>query len=91
MRLWKFPSLKPLHILKCHKKEIDDIDFSPCENYLITIAKDGLAILWDYTTGKEVKRLQWMFPEGSKYLYKRCRFVYEKFYVFILFNRNVVF
>lgn len=74
VRLWGFPSLKPLHTLKAHKEEIDDIDFSPCQNYLISIAKDGLAILWDYTKGKEINRLTWQQPEGSKYLYKRCRF-----------------
>lgn len=73
IRIWKFPILKQLNVLKAHKKEIDDLDFSPCENYLISIAKDGLAVLWDYTKGKESKRLTWTQPEGSKYLYKRCR------------------
>lgn len=76
VKLWKFPSLQPLHTLKAHKKEIDDIDFSPCENYLISIAKDGAAVLWDYNTGKEISRLTWDPPKGSKYLYKRCRLVY---------------
>ncbi|KAJ8947488.1 hypothetical protein NQ318_009791 [Aromia moschata] len=56
------------------KKEIDDIDFSRYDNYLITIAKDGAAVLWDCVRGKELKRLTWNQPEGSKYLYKRCRF-----------------
>jgi len=74
VRLWKFPVLKQQHTLKAHKQEIDDLDFSPCENYLISIAKDGVAILWDYNKGKEVRRLTWQQPEGSKYLYKRCRF-----------------
>lgn len=77
VRLWQFPSMKPHKSLKAHSKEIDDIDFSPYDNMLITIAKDGLAILWDYTTGKEVKRLTWNPPEGAKYLYKRCRLVYS--------------
>lgn len=73
VRLWQFPSMKPHRTLKAHQKEIDDIDFSQFDNYVITIAKDGLAILWDYNTGKEVKRLTWNPPEGKKYLYKRCR------------------
>lgn len=73
VRLWKFPSLQPLTVLKAHQKEIDDIDFSQYGNYLITIAKDGAAILWDCVKGKENKRLTWKQPEGSKYLYKRCR------------------
>ncbi|XP_017786401.1 PREDICTED: prolactin regulatory element-binding protein [Nicrophorus vespilloides] len=74
VRLWNFPSLQLKHTLKAHKKEIDDIDFCPFGAYLVTIAKDGLAILWDYKTGKEKQKLSWKQPEGSKYLFKRCRF-----------------
>lgn len=74
VKLWKFPSLQPLHTLKAHSKEIDDLDFSRYENYLVSIAKDGIAVLWDYAKGKEINRLTWKQPEGSKYLYKRCRY-----------------
>ncbi|CAH1183465.1 unnamed protein product [Phaedon cochleariae] len=74
IRLWKFPSLQPLTKLKAHLKEIDDIDFSQYGNYLATVAKDGLAILWDCVKGKEHSRVSWKQPEGSKYIYKRCRF-----------------
>ncbi|KAJ3654380.1 hypothetical protein Zmor_013571 [Zophobas morio] len=74
VRLWKFPSLQPAHVLKAHSKEIDDLDFSVYENYLISIAKDGVAVLWDCSKGKEIRRLTWTQPEGSKYLYKRARF-----------------
>lgn len=73
IRLWRFPSLTKVHTLSVHKQEIDDLDFSPCENYMISIAKDGLAIIWDYVGGKELQRLAWKHPEGSRYLYKRCR------------------
>jgi prolactin regulatory element-binding protein len=75
VRLWKFPSLQPAHVLKAHTKEIDDLDFSAHQNYLITIAKDGVAVLWDCSKGKEIRRLTWKQPEGSKYLYKRTRSV----------------
>ncbi|XP_066143816.1 guanine nucleotide-exchange factor SEC12 [Euwallacea fornicatus] len=74
IRMWRFPNLQPLATLKAHTKEIDDIDFSAHGNYLITIAKDGLAILWDSVKGTEIDRLTWDQPVGSKYLYKRCRF-----------------
>lgn len=73
VRLWNFPNLKPHKTLKAHSKEIDDIDFSPYDNYLITIAKDGLAIVWDCSSGKEIRKLNWSPPEGVKYLFKRCR------------------
>jgi WD40 repeat protein len=29
LRLWQFPTLKPLRDLKAHEKEVDDVDFSP--------------------------------------------------------------
>lgn len=74
VRIWKFPSMQPLFTLKAHTKEIDDIDFSRYDNYIITIAKDGIAVLWDCLTGMERTKLTWKKPEGSKYLYKRCRF-----------------
>ncbi|XP_044266804.1 prolactin regulatory element-binding protein [Tribolium madens] len=74
VRLWKFPTLQPAHVLKAHTKEIDDLDFSVFENYLISIAKDGVAILWDCSKGKQIRKLTWKQPEGSKYLYKRARF-----------------
>lgn len=67
--------MQPLHTLKAHSKEIDDLDFSRYENYLVSIAKDGIAVIWDYVKGKEVHRLTWKQPEGSKYLYKRCRYI----------------
>ncbi|EFA04425.1 prolactin regulatory element-binding protein [Tribolium castaneum] len=74
VRLWKFPALQPAHVLKAHTKEIDDLDFSIFENYLISIAKDGQAVLWDCSKGRQIRKLTWKQPEGSKYLYKRARF-----------------
>ncbi|CAH1991477.1 unnamed protein product [Acanthoscelides obtectus] len=74
IKLWKFPGLEPLATLKAHEKEVDDIDFSKYDNYLCTIAKDGQAIIWDAVKGKQLRKLTWKQPNGSKYLYKRCRF-----------------
>lgn len=73
VRLWKFPAMEHLIDLTAHTKEIDDLDFSVHDNYLVSIAKDGLAVIWDFFRGKEIRKLSWQQPEGSKYLYKRCR------------------
>lgn len=78
IRIWNFPRMIQLYDAGTHTKEIDDIDFSPDSKKLISIAKDGLAIMWSMETGKELLKLNWQQPDGAKYLFKRCRFgVYE--------------
>lgn len=74
IRLWNFPQMIEQSVLKGHSKEIDDLDFSPNCKHLISIAKDGLGIIWDLTTGKESLKLSWNSPENIKYLFKRCRY-----------------
>lgn len=73
VRLWKFPQLDKLYDLGAHGKEIDDIDFSPNGNLLVSIAKDGKAFVWNIES-KESRELTWKPPDGIKYMYKRCRF-----------------
>lgn len=78
IRIWKFPNMVQLFDIKAHSKEIDDLDFSPDSKQLISIAKDGLAIVWNVDTGKECAKLNWTSPNNVKYLFKRCRFgIYE--------------
>jgi prolactin regulatory element-binding protein len=74
IRVWNFPRMSPHVDIAAHKKEIDDIDFSPDNKHVLSIAKDGLAVVWATSTGKEVMKLQWTPPEGVKYLFKRCRY-----------------
>ncbi|KAM0733753.1 Guanine nucleotide-exchange factor SEC12 [Formica fusca] len=73
VRLWKFPQLDKLYDLGTHGKEIDDIDFSPNGNLLVSIAKDGKAFVWNIES-RESRELNWKPPDGVKYMYKRCRF-----------------
>ena len=74
LRVWNFPRMTPHQDIVAHKKELDDIDFSPDSKNILSIAKDGSAIIWSANTGKEVMKLQWTPPEGVKYLFKRCRY-----------------
>lgn len=74
VRLWKFPQLHKLYDLDAHEKEIDDLDFSPDSNLLVSIAKDGKALLWNAKDGTRDRELVWTPPNGAKYMYKRCRF-----------------
>lgn len=74
VRVWNFPRMTQLCDITAHKKEIDDIDFSPDNKHVLSVSKDGLAIVWAVNTGKEVMKLQWTPPEGFKYLFKRCRY-----------------
>lgn len=74
IRVWNFPRMTPLTDVSAHTKEIDDIDFSPDSRNVLSVSKDGLAIVWAVNTGKELMKLQWSPPEGVKYLFKRCRY-----------------
>lgn len=78
IRVWSFPRMKLVHDMALHSKEADDVDFSPDSKRLVSIAKDGQAVITSTESGKELFKLQWTVPEGTKYLFKRCRFsVYE--------------
>ncbi|PSN56741.1 Prolactin regulatory element-binding protein [Blattella germanica] len=74
VRLWNFPSMKQKVDIKAHSKEVDDVDISPNDKSVVSISKDGLAIIWNAESGKKQRELSWTFPEGCRYLYKRCRF-----------------
>ncbi|GAB0091862.1 prolactin regulatory element-binding protein [Sergentomyia squamirostris] len=74
LRLWNFPRMTKLRDIAAHSKELDDLDFSPDGKLVVSIAKDGLGVIWDVATGKEAGTLSWQPPEGVKYLFKRCRF-----------------
>lgn len=78
VRIWKFPNMVKLFDIKAHSKEIDDLDFSPDSKQLVSIAKDGMGIVWNVKTGKECAKLNWTQPNNVKYLFKKSRFgVYE--------------
>lgn len=74
VKLWRFPQLQKLYDLDAHGKEIDDIDFSPDSNLLVSIAKDCKAFLWNVNDGTRNRELTWTPQDGTKYMYKRCRF-----------------
>lgn len=74
IRIWKFPNMIQIFDIDAHTKEIDDLDFSPDSKRLVSIAKDGLALIWNVETGKEIAKLNWTPPNNAKYLFKRCRF-----------------
>lgn len=74
VRVYSFPRMSPLMDITGHTKEIDDLDFSPDNKSILSIAKDGIASIWSTTSGKEVLKLKWTPPEGVKYLFKRGRY-----------------
>lgn len=74
VRIWKFPNMMKLYDFDAHTKEVDDLDFSSDSKRLVSIAKDGLAIVWNVENGEEHTRLKWTQSNNVKYLFKRCRF-----------------
>jgi len=91
LRVWTFPDLNRIHEIEAHKKEIDDIEFSPDNTKVVTISKDGRALVWDVKKGKKHAEMGWDPPNKIKYLYKRIRFGRiegdsRKFKVFTIVN-----
>ncbi|XP_014251816.1 prolactin regulatory element-binding protein [Cimex lectularius] len=74
VRIWAFPSLKPMCDIHAHTNELDDLDFSPDSKKIVSVAKDGLAILWNVSNGKKINDLKWTPLANSKFCFKRCRF-----------------
>lgn len=74
IRVWKFPKLVKTLDISAHTKELDDVDFSPNDKLIVSVAKDGLGLVFDAETGKKKISLTWNQPEGTKYLFKRCKF-----------------
>jgi len=74
VRLWQFPAMKPLQEIKAHTKEVDDIDFSPDGQKVVSVSRDANALVWSVKDGKKLSCLEWTAPNNAKYLFKRCRF-----------------
>jgi len=74
LRVWTFPDLNAIHEIEAHDKEIDDIEFSPDNTKVVSISKDGRALVWDVKKGKKHAEMGWDPPNKIKYLYKRIRF-----------------
>ncbi|KAJ8888674.1 hypothetical protein PR048_008166 [Dryococelus australis] len=74
VRLWSFPAMVKKLDIQAHSKEVDDVDFSPDEKWVVSISKDGTCVLWSTESGKKVGELKWPSAGEAKYLFKRCRF-----------------
>ena len=75
VRLWQFPAMKPLQEIKAHTKEVDDIDFSPDGQKVVSVSRDANALVWSVKDGKKLSCLEWTAPNNAKYLFKRCRYL----------------
>ncbi|CAB3376453.1 Hypothetical predicted protein [Cloeon dipterum] len=74
LRVWQFPSMELIHDISAHTNELDDIDFSPDEKWVVSVGKDAGGHIWDCAKAARVKTLTWETPEKAKFLFKRCRF-----------------
>ncbi|XP_052895251.1 prolactin regulatory element-binding protein [Anopheles moucheti] len=91
LRVWNFPKMTIASDIAAHTKEIDDLDFSPDSKHVVSIAKDGLGVIWSINPDKESKKLVWNPPANCRYLLKRCRYGLvegqkDKFRLFTLAN-----
>ncbi|KAL5017543.1 hypothetical protein ScPMuIL_007132 [Solemya velum] len=74
LRVWKFPELKKLYEIKVHKNEVDDLEFSPIGNRIVTVSKDHTGHAWDTKDGKKRADLVWPQKNSQQYRYRSCRY-----------------
>lgn len=76
IRVWEFPSLKKKFDFKAHEEEVEDLDMSPGNKYLVTVGRDFACSVW---SGNQLATgLNWLetVPQIAKktYRYMACRF-----------------
>lgn len=55
VRVWDIATLDVLWVLKGHTNTVDSVKFHPDGKHLLTSSWDGTAILWDLSTGEQVR------------------------------------
>lgn len=76
IRVWEFPSLKKKFDFKAHEGEVEDLDMSPENKYLVTVGRDFACSVW---SGNQLAMgLNWheTMPQIAEktYRYMACRF-----------------
>ncbi|XP_076317658.1 guanine nucleotide-exchange factor SEC12 isoform X2 [Tachypleus tridentatus] len=76
VRLWKYPELTLLHDIEAHEDEVDNIDFSPSGNKVVSISRDGHGFVWNVKDGTKHCELKFVLQkEGDdKYIFRSCRY-----------------
>ncbi|XP_022250089.1 prolactin regulatory element-binding protein-like isoform X2 [Limulus polyphemus] len=76
VRLWKYPELTLLHDIEAHGDEVDNIDFSPSGNKIVSISRDGHGFVWNVKDGTKHCELKFLLPKkgDDKYIFRSCRY-----------------
>ncbi|XP_022661661.1 prolactin regulatory element-binding protein-like [Varroa jacobsoni] len=73
LRAWKSPAFTKQFEVKAHDGDIDDITISIGEESVVSIGKDGRAIVWSFQ-GEKVMDLTAKLPVEDKYGFRNARF-----------------
>ncbi|XP_052776236.1 prolactin regulatory element-binding protein-like [Mya arenaria] len=73
LRIWKTEDLSKLHDIAAHKSEIDDLDFSPRGDKVVTISRGSSFSVWNVKDGKRHLDMEWPGKTGE-HRFRACRF-----------------
>ncbi|OQR78027.1 prolactin regulatory element-binding protein-like [Tropilaelaps mercedesae] len=73
LRAWKSPAFTKVFEVKAHDGDIDDITVSTSEESVVSVGKDGQAIIWSFQ-GEKLLDLVAELPTKDKYSFRNARF-----------------
>ncbi|KAL3870130.1 hypothetical protein ACJMK2_042741 [Sinanodonta woodiana] len=73
LRVWKFDDLKKLYEVQAHKNDIDDLDFSPAGNRIVTVSRDNKCCVWNTKDGSKFTEVKWP-DQKNEYRFRACRY-----------------
>lgn len=87
IRLWSYPKLDQIFVIKAHDNEVDDIDINPIGSQIVSVSRDGKGCVWNTSDGKLRSELKYKLPidknsqnnnnnnkNSNKYIFRGCRF-----------------
>ena len=84
IRLWSYPKLDQIFLIKAHDNEVDDLDINPPGSQIVSVSRDGKGCVWNTSDGKLRTELKYQLPvdknsqnnnkNSNKYVFRGSRF-----------------
>lgn len=66
IRVWSYPKLEIIYVIKAHDNEVDDLDINPNGTQIVSVSRDGKGFIWNITDGELKTQLKYELPNNAK-------------------------